>query len=105
MKKMTGIPQVFDEPIFRRVFQLAEISNLNMDEAMLYRSSLQDKLEYDRSLAWAKEKATKQGLDQGLEHGLDQGKIDIIENLIRKNDLSDESNASMIGGDHTHILK
>ena len=70
---MKEIPSEFNEPLFKRLFLLAEIGNFTPGELEQYYKSLNNMGDYYNILHTAKEEAERIGLEKGLEKGLAQG--------------------------------
>ena len=73
LHNMKEIPSEFDEPLFKRLFLLAEIGNFTPGELEQYYKSLNNMGDYYNILHTAKEEAERIGLEKGLEKGLAQG--------------------------------
>src|SRR3546814_20100504 len=69
---MTDIPSIFHEPVFQEVFRIAEQSNLNQKEQTMYRTSLQDQLDYQESIRTAMKEGMRKGIEKGIERGIEQ---------------------------------
>jgi predicted transposase/invertase (TIGR01784 family) len=76
MHNMKDIPPEFDEPLFKRLFLLAEIGNFTADEVQQYYNSLSYMGDYDNILNTAKEDAERIGLEKGLARGLAEGRAE-----------------------------
>jgi predicted transposase/invertase (TIGR01784 family) len=76
MHNMKDIPPEFDEPLFQRLFLLAEIGNFTADEVQQYYNSLSYMGDYDNILNTAKEDAERIGLEKGLARGLAEGRAE-----------------------------
>jgi len=61
-----GVERVFSEPLFERLFLLAEIGNFTLDEMREYYNSLENMGDYDNIIPTAQEEAEKRGLAKGL---------------------------------------
>ena len=61
-----GVERVFSEPLFERLFLLAEIGNFTLDEMREYYNSLENMGDYDNIIHTAQEEAEKRGLEKGL---------------------------------------
>lgn len=121
LRKMQEVHPVFLQGIFQEVIDIAEISNLTMEEYKMYRSSLQDQHDYDMALAYAKQEAAKeglkegleqgreqgreQGLEQGREQGLEQGRQTVAKTLLRDTDFSDERIAALAGVEESFVRR
>lgn len=77
LSRLDKIPVYLRKPIFEKLFKIAEYTNLNKEEKMLYDTSLKRKWDKQALIEGAieegLEKSMKQGLEQGLEKGLEQG--------------------------------
>ena len=73
MHRMTEIPPEFSEPLFERLFLLAEIGNFTPDEMKQYYNSLENMGDYDNIIHTAQEEAEKRGLEKGLARGRAEG--------------------------------
>ena len=73
MHRMTEIPPEFSEPLFERLFLLAEIGNFTPDEMKQYYNSLENMGDYDNIIHTAQEEAEKRGLEKGLARGHAEG--------------------------------
>mgnify|MGYP003457567429 FL=1 len=83
MHRMTEIPPEFSEPLFERLFLLAEIGNFTPDEMRQYYNSLENMGDYDNIIHTAQEEAEKRGLEKGLARGRAEGRA---EGLAKKRD-------------------
>lgn len=73
MHEMVEIPKEFDDPLFRRLFLLAEINNFTAKEYEQYQKSLENMGDYQNIINTAVEEAELRGLAQGREEGLEEG--------------------------------
>src|SRR3546814_14558308 len=92
---MTDIPSIFHEPVFQEVFRIAEQSNLNQKEQTMYRTSLQDQLDYQESIRTAKKEGLQKGIEKGIEQGIEQEKTSFVKSLLENTDFGDERIASI----------
>ena len=76
MHRMTEIPPEFSEPLFERLFLLAEIGNFTPDEMRQYYNSLENMGDYDNIIHTAQEEAEKRGLEKGLARGRAEGLVE-----------------------------
>jgi len=66
------VPIYFDERIYQKDIQIAEVSNLTKEELMLYERSLKEKWDYENVLAYAVQEAEEKGIEKGkLEEKLE----------------------------------
>jgi hypothetical protein len=72
LSKMDKIPLYLRKPIFEKLFNIAEYSNLNKEEKAMYDVELKRKWDRANILAYARE--------QGKEEGLAEGKEEVIVN-------------------------
>ena len=84
LHNMKEIPSEFDEPLFKRLFLLAEIGNFTPCELEQYYKSLNNMGDYYNILHTAKEEAERIGLERGLEKGLAQGLQQGIEQGLQQ---------------------
>jgi predicted transposase/invertase (TIGR01784 family) len=84
LHNMKEIPSEFDEPLFKRLFLLAEIGNFTPGELEQYYKSLNNMGDYYNILHTAKEEAERIGLERGLEKGLAQGIEQGVEQGIQQ---------------------
>lgn len=61
LNQFQEIPSVLQERIFRKVFEVAEVSNLNEEEMKIYEASLKDKRDWKNVIDTAKEEGIKLG--------------------------------------------
>ncbi len=68
MSSLDRVPVFLNKRIFRKVFQIAEISKLSKEEKAMYDSNLKAKWDYENSIEFAKEEAAEQaGHKKALE--------------------------------------
>jgi hypothetical protein len=99
LHNMKGIPPEFDEPLFKRLFLLAEICNFTPGELEQYYKSLNNMGDYYNILHTAKEEAERIGLERGLAKGIEQGRAEeraAIISLLYANGMDDESISKML---------
>lgn len=87
--------EFFSEQVFQEVFRLAEISNLNKGERIMYRSSLQDQLDYQSTIDFARK--------AGEQEGLEQGKLPFVRYLIVNTNFDDQKIATLAAVD-VHVV-
>ena len=73
MHEMEEIPKKFSDPLFKRLFLLAEIGRFTAAELQQYQQSLENMGDYDNIINTAKEEAEKIGWALGHEQGLAKG--------------------------------
>ena len=69
-----NIPPEFADPMFRRLFLLAEINNFTPEEREQYYKSLESMGDYYNIINTTAEEAEKRGLEKGLKRGLERGR-------------------------------
>ena len=82
MHRMTEIPPEFSEPLFERLFLLAEIGNFTPDEMKQYYNSLENMGDYDNIIHTAQEEAEKRGLEKGLARGHAEAQVEIARKML-----------------------
>lgn len=87
-------PPIYRIGFFKKVLNIAEVSKLGPEEQKMYRTSLQDKVDFEHSLAQAAEDAKKYGIKEGKKEGIKEGvelkNHEVVVNLILKFKFSDE---------------
>ena len=71
---MKNIPPEFADPMFRRLFLLAEINNFTPEEREQYYKSLESMGDYYNIINTTAEEAEKRGLERGREEGRVEGR-------------------------------
>ena len=72
-------PAGLRDKIFKRIFDVAEISSLDDEDKKKYISNMQTARDTYNQLEYAK----KKGREEGLEKGLKQGRREIATNMLR----------------------
>jgi predicted transposase/invertase (TIGR01784 family) len=85
--KFTKIPVILRKKIFQKLFQIAEVANLNKEEYIMYEKDIMDK--------WTEYSVLKTAEERGLERGMEKGKEEVVVNLIIKLGLNDEQAANV----------
>lgn len=77
LNNFTEIPSVLQERIFRKVFDIAEVSKLNNEEMKTYEASLKYKRDWknalDTALDEGREKGRMEGMKEGMKEGIKEG--------------------------------
>lgn len=73
LSHMDQVPLNLQKPIFEKLFNIAEYSNLTKEEKMSYDRSLKYKWDNDNVREYGLKEAQRIGLKLGLEQGLEQG--------------------------------
>jgi len=84
------LPIKLAEPIFKKLFQVTEYSNLSKEEKIMYDSILKRKWDYANMKIYEArinkqeglEEGLKQGHEKGLKQGLEQARIEVKEMLL-----------------------
>jgi predicted transposase/invertase (TIGR01784 family) len=77
-QNLAKMPKSFNKAVFRRIFEIARISNFTDEELMDYESDMKRFSDHANALAYAKEK----GVLQGEAKGLERGKSEIARNML-----------------------
>ncbi len=97
MGKMDKIPVFLRKKVFQKLFEVAEISNLNKEDYMLYERSLMEKWDAYAIRKTAEEKleqALIEGKKEGKKEGVEKSKELFVKNLITKFNFTDEQAAN-----------
>lgn len=73
ISKLNKIPLFLRKPVFQKLFEVAEYSNLTKEEQQMYDVELKRKWDNAAVLDYAKKEAMKQGREQGIQQGIQQG--------------------------------
>ena len=73
---MEEIPKKFSDPLFTRLFLLAEIGSFTAEEFKQYQQSLENMGDYDNIINTAREEAEKIGWTVGHEQGRAEGRAE-----------------------------
>ena len=84
MHEMTEIPKEFSDPLFTRLFMLAEINNFTAEEYKQYQQSLENMGEFDNIIRTTEELAEQRGRELGRTEGLAEGRTEGQSDTIRK---------------------
>ena len=84
MHKMKNIPPEFADPMFRRLFLLAEINNFTPEEREQYYKSLESMGDYYNIINTTAEEAEKRGLERGRKEGREEGREEEKIELAKK---------------------
>ncbi|EOR93084.1 hypothetical protein ADIARSV_3744 [Arcticibacter svalbardensis MN12-7] len=69
MSRLDKMPVYFNKRVFEKVFQIAEVSNLTKEEYMSYRTSLEQKWDYENVLSYAVQEAEERKYVEGKIEG------------------------------------
>ncbi len=76
LHRFTDIPTVLQERIFRKVFEIAEVSKLNKEDMNTYEQSLKDKRDWKNAMDTL--------IEESLEKGMRKKEIDLIRVMKAK---------------------
>ena len=85
MHELSEIPKEFSDPLFTRLFMLAEIDNFTAEEYQQYLESLDNMGDYQNIINTAVEEAELRGRTIGREEGRTEGREEGV-NMARKED-------------------
>jgi predicted transposase/invertase (TIGR01784 family) len=70
------VPEVLDEPIFQKVFQIAEINKLTKEERMLFDRKLKTQRDIEANIRFAADEGRKSGRAEGKVMGRAEGRVE-----------------------------
>jgi predicted transposase/invertase (TIGR01784 family) len=82
--KLSKMPKSFNKVEFKRLFDIAQISNFNEEELMSYESEMKRFSDHANALAYAKKKGIMEGQKEGVLQGLAQGIMQTAKNMLAK---------------------
>lgn len=74
LSTMQKLPTYLRKPVFKKLFTIAEYSNLTKEEQMKYDSSMKYKWDNENVLEYAIKKAKEEGKQEGKQEGKKEGK-------------------------------
>ena len=74
MNNIDKLPLFLRRPIFKKLFDIAEVSNLNKQEKMAYDASLKQARDLYAVTEYARKEGLKAGIEQGKGLGIEEGK-------------------------------
>jgi predicted transposase/invertase (TIGR01784 family) len=78
------VPEALKDPIFQKVFQIAEINNLTKEERMLFDRKLKTQRDIEANIRFAADEGRAEGRAEGIEKGLKKGLTEgIIEGKLQ----------------------
>ncbi len=84
LNKLTEIPVSLQQQIFKKVFSIAELINLNKEEMTAYETNLKYKRDLKNAMDYAEEQAIEKGMAKGIEEGMEKGMEKGIEKGLEK---------------------
>lgn len=95
LSKLNKIPAFLKKPVFSKLFDIAAVSNLNMEEKMAYDASLKEKWDLANSMDYVLKEGYERGIQQGIEKGIEQGIEKGIEQGIEKGRYQEKLNNAL----------
>ena len=89
MSSLDMIPLYTKKPVFQKLFQISEYSNLPKEEKDMYDLSITRKWDYKNTIDYAKKESLEIGRKEGIEEGRQEGRREFVSNLIRKSQMTD----------------
>ncbi|EIJ43373.1 hypothetical protein BegalDRAFT_2530 [Beggiatoa alba B18LD] len=80
LANLEEIPRILNEPVFKKAFEIAELSNLKPRQAQQYRRSLMNYWSNNAVINTAFE----DGKAEGLVEGITQGEVNLLRKLLEK---------------------
>ncbi len=105
MSKLEKLPVFLRKPVFQKLFEVAEYSNLTKEEQVMYDVALKRKWDNASVLESAKAEGLAAGKAEGLVAGRAEGKVEgkaegkaeVVKNLLVKLGFTDEQAADVAG--------
>ncbi|MEM9833942.1 MAG: Rpn family recombination-promoting nuclease/putative transposase [Bacteroidota bacterium] len=72
LHRFTEIPAILQERIFRKVFNIAEVANLNEEDMKTYEASLKQRRDWQNAVEYATQEAEEKGMKRGMEKGMEK---------------------------------
>jgi predicted transposase/invertase (TIGR01784 family) len=82
--QLTSRPKALQDRIFRKIFTLAKVSEMDTKEYAEYRQSMKDYWDYTSSMRSNYELGVEKGIERGIEQGIEKGIEKGIERGIEK---------------------
>jgi hypothetical protein len=79
--RLDKIPVYLRKPIFDKLFKIAEYTNLNKEEKMLYDTSLKRRWDKQALIEGTIVEGLEKGMKQGLEEGAKRKQVEIAKAL------------------------
>lgn len=97
LENFDQIPQILNEAIFRKAFEITEVANLSREQLTVYEQSLIDywgitaaldtarEEGHEEGRAEGREEGRAEGLAEGMAQGIEKGKWEITRKMIAEN--------------------
>jgi predicted transposase/invertase (TIGR01784 family) len=85
LSQMKDISPVFQQPVFEKLFNIAEYTNLTKEEKMDYDSSQKYRWDNQNALEYASKEGREIGIEQGIEIGKKEDKLEIALEMKKEN--------------------
>jgi len=102
MSRMDKIPVYLRKPIFEKLFNIAEYTNLTKEEKTMYDSSLKYRWDNKNVLDYALNEGIEQGIEQGIELG-ERNKAIAVATEMKKEGFPIEQISKFTGLSHDEI--
>ncbi len=84
LDQLKELPRFLNKRVFKQLFKIAEVGNLNKEELMLYETSLKAKRDYNSAMSYAKKLAKEEGFEEGIEEGMERERLNIAKELKKE---------------------
>jgi len=84
MRDLKSLPAEFTEPVFKKLFDTAEYTNLTKEDKTMYDSSLKFKWDLENSKNYEKRLSREEGRAEGVELGMEKGEKSKALAIARK---------------------
>jgi predicted transposase/invertase (TIGR01784 family) len=81
LQQFTEMPELFNKPIFEKLFAVAEYSNLTKNEKRMYDHSMKYKWDNENVLDYALNEGIEKGIEKGIEIGYSEAKKTIAAQM------------------------
>jgi predicted transposase/invertase (TIGR01784 family) len=71
---LNTVPEKLNQPIFQKLFQIAEINKLTKEERMLFDRRLKTQRDIEANIRYAADEGREMGRAEGIQLGLKKGK-------------------------------
>jgi predicted transposase/invertase (TIGR01784 family) len=81
--KLEKVPPSFNKMVFKHIFEIARISNFNVEELMFYESEMKRFSDHANALAYAEKKGVMKGEAKGETRGIGIGVMRTAKNMLK----------------------